>query len=381
MRRARIPAPNRPARVLRPDIAPGRRVLVISDIHGQLSFLKGVLDKVGFSPDDVLILLGDMLEKGPDSLATLRYILRLQRTHTVYALCGNCDHIDRVFLEGLPHVDEDLWPVFDFWWRRGLIAQMAAELGLPITGPGDLPGIRRAILERLPDEADFLLELPHILEAGRYIFVHGGVPRETDLDSLPEYTCLKNDDFLGQGLTFDKWVVVGHWPVTLYDPRIASAAPIITRDRHIISIDGGCVLKADGQLNALIIPDVYRDEVEWAAYDGLPLVTALDDQAPSDDPFNLRWSDSVVEVVREEEDCCLCRHVTTGRELWVLREYLYCRRSDRQLHCEDSTDYRLPVAAGDVLSLVRSCSLGHLVKKNGVTGWYMGRIGKSAPAG
>ena len=381
MRRARIPAPHRPARVLRPAIAPGRRVLVISDVHGQLSFLKGVLEQVGFSSDDVLILLGDMLEKGPDSLETLRYILRLRQTHTVYALCGNCDHIDRVFLEGHPHVDEDLWPVFSFWWRRGLIAQMAAELGLPITGPGDLPGIRRAILERLPGEAGFLLELPHILEAGRYIFVHGGVPRETDLDSLPEYTCLKNDDFLGQGLAFDKWVVVGHWPVTLYDPHIASAAPIIARDRHIISIDGGCVLKVDGQLNALIIPDVYRDEVDWAAYDGLPLVTALDDQAPSADPFNLRWSDSVVEVVREEADCCLCRHVTTGRELWVLREYLYCRRSDRLIHCEDSTDYRLPVAAGDVLSLVRSCSLGHLVKKNGVTGWYMGRIEKSAPAG
>ena len=42
--------------------------------------------------------------------------------------------------------------------------------------------------------------------------------------------------------------------MTLYDPRIPSAAPIFTRDRKIISIDGGCVLKADGQLNALILP-------------------------------------------------------------------------------------------------------------------------------
>ena len=61
---------------------------------------------------------------------------------------------------------------------------------------------------------------------------------------------MKNDDFLDQGHSFSKWVVVGHWPVTLYHTDIPSAAPIILRDRKIISIDGGCVLKADGQLNA-----------------------------------------------------------------------------------------------------------------------------------
>lgn len=34
--------PSRTATVIRPDIAPGRRVLAISDIHGNLPFLKGV---------------------------------------------------------------------------------------------------------------------------------------------------------------------------------------------------------------------------------------------------------------------------------------------------------------------------------------------------
>lgn len=38
---------------------------------------------------------------------------------------------------------------------------------------------------------------------------------------------MKNDDFLGQGHSFDKWVIVGHWPVTLYHPDIQSAAPIL----------------------------------------------------------------------------------------------------------------------------------------------------------
>ena len=84
-------------------------------------------------------------------------------------------------------------------------------------------------------------------------------------------------------------MVVGHWPVTLYDPRIPSAAPIIDRARHIISIDGGCVLKLDGQLNALIIPEESSPDFSWTAYDGLPTARALDPQAPSEDSLNIRW--------------------------------------------------------------------------------------------
>lgn len=365
---------GRRAAVIRPHIEPGRRVIAVSDIHGNLPFLKGVLNKVCFSPEDVLILVGDLLEKGQESLAVLRYVLELQKTHTVYPLCGNCDYIDRVFLEGKPGIDRELWPVFRFWGERSLMLQLGAELGMTPRGEEDLPALRQAILEHFPREAEFLLTLPQILEAGNFIFVHGGVPREDRLEELPAYSCMKNDDFMGQGHAFRKWVVVGHWPVTLYDPAIPSARPLIDRERHIASIDGGCVLKVDGQLNALIIPDISGEELDYGAYDGLPTVVAEADQSPSENSLNIRWSDSVVEVLREEGDVSLCRHLSTGRELWILSEYIYRRRSDGLLHCEDSTDYLLPVSAGDRLKLVRQCSRGCLAKKDGVTGWYLGPI-------
>lgn len=365
---------ERTARVIRPGFAPGSRTLAVSDIHGNLSFLTALLEQVCFSTADNLVLVGDLFEKGPDSLAVLRFLMELGHTHQVYPLCGNCDHIDRVFLEGRPGIDEELWPVFNFWGERSLILQLGAELGIHPQGPEELPALRAAILARRPAEAEFLFSLPHILQAGRYIFVHGGIPREDALESLPAYPCMKNDDFLGQGHSFDRWVVVGHWPVTLYRPDIPSAAPLVERQRHIISIDGGCVLKQDGQLNALIIPDIERDGFTWESYDGLPLVTALAHQAPSPDPLNIRWSDSAVEVLREEGDCCWCRHLSTGRELWVLKEYIYPRRADGLIHCEDSTDYLLPIEPGDTLALVRRCSRGLLVKKNGVTGWYLGPV-------
>ena len=51
-----------PARVERLDLAPGRRILVISDIHGNLPYLKGALARAGFSAGDELIFDGDFLE-------------------------------------------------------------------------------------------------------------------------------------------------------------------------------------------------------------------------------------------------------------------------------------------------------------------------------
>ena len=62
---------SRLATVIRPHIEPGRRVLAVSDIHGNLPFLRGVLDKAGFSPADVLVLLGDLFEKGEPGGAAL----------------------------------------------------------------------------------------------------------------------------------------------------------------------------------------------------------------------------------------------------------------------------------------------------------------------
>ena len=81
----------RKARIERLEFPPGRRVLAISDIHGNLPLFRGVLDKAGYGPDDILVLVGDLVEKGPDSLAVLRYVMDLAARRTVYCVRGNCD--------------------------------------------------------------------------------------------------------------------------------------------------------------------------------------------------------------------------------------------------------------------------------------------------
>lgn len=371
------PYPHEKALVRRVDLPPGRRVLALSDIHGNLEFLKCALNAAQFTPEDILLVVGDIIEKGKQSLETLRYLMELCKTHTVYPLRGNCDQITLDFMAQPQRGwdDEMVWRVMNSgWWKNtGFFWQLAAGAGVSLSGPGDLPALREAITRDYSAELNFLRNMPTVIETQHHIFVHGGIPREDRLEELENYPLLKNDDFLGQGLSFKKWVIVGHWPVTLYRTDIAQADPIVEHTRHIISIDGGCVLKVDGQLNVLIIPERDREDFSWVSYDGFPTAVALEDQEPSENPINIRWSERQVEVLERGEEFSLCRHPASGREIRILTDYLY--ETPDGTVCEDSTDYRLPVKAGDTLRVVRRVKGGALVKKDGVTGWYWGRLG------
>lgn len=364
--------------VVRPlRLPPGRRALVISDIHGNLPFLKGALAKAGVCKEDILVILGDMVERSEGSLETLQYVMELGKKYTVYTLCGNCDNLVLDFVRG----GGDLSTAFFQRWfsrhgERCVLVKMAHLAGASVETPADYPAAQKAIAERFPEEIAFLEGLPHILINDDYLFVHGGVPREDRLEELEAFGCMKNDGFLLQSqdfpYAFRRWVVVGHTPVTLLREDIPSAAPVLDEKRHVAAIDGGCTLKLDGQLNALILPEEPGGEFSWVSYDGFPRGRALDDQVSSADPVNIRWGRSRLEVLKEGPELSRCRHLETGRELDVLTEFL--RRDGQGVWCEDSTDYRLPVTAGDRLSVVRRLSDRALCKKDGVTGWYFGRL-------
>lgn len=358
--------------VVRPLVLPeDRRVLVISDIHGNLPFLKGLLHKVGFTGDDILIILGDILEKSTGGLATLHYLMDLRKRYTIYFVQGNCDDVTLGFLNGA-WPDEIAAKYGGFWGEKCAWVSMAHQAGIDVSDPKDFGAARKAIKAGFPEELAFLRAMPTILLHQDYLFVHGGVPREDRLEELVARQCMKNDNFLSQGRTFRHWVVVGHWPVTLYRPDIPSAKPLILPQRHIASIDGGCSLKADGQLNALILPREPGGDFTYVAYDGFPVMTALADQSPSPNPLNIRWGHSAVEVLELGEEFSRCLHLETGREMDILTDYL--RQGDQGTYCLDSTDYLLPVRAGERLAVVRRTSRGALAKKDGATGWYRGPL-------
>ena len=322
------------------------------------------LEKVAASIEEALRVDGEStVFVGIGTLALHLRDLALAATEGVYEAGGlACNFMGRDFYRFYLSV----------WKERALILQMAAEAGIRVEGPGDLPRLRERLLESFRPELAFLRDLPTILETGHFVFVHGGVPSYEAMEELDAWRCMKNDDFMSQGYSFPKYCVVGHWPVTLYDPHIPSAAPLLERERHIASIDGGCVLKLDGQLNALVLPRTAGGAFSWYSYDGLPKATALDPQTAGGDSVNIRWGRNRVEVLERGAELSRCRHLESGRVLEVLTDYLY--EDQGVLRCQDSTDYRPQIAAGDRLSVVRRLSDRALVKKNGATGWYFGRL-------
>jgi len=65
------------------------RILVIGDIHGASTALDAILAAVSPTPADLVITLGDYVDRGIDSAGVIDRLLKLSRTHQVVSLRGN----------------------------------------------------------------------------------------------------------------------------------------------------------------------------------------------------------------------------------------------------------------------------------------------------
>lgn len=359
-----------PARIRRLSVPEGRRILVVSDIHGNLPYLRGLLERAAFGADDELIVAGDFLEKGPESLNTLHYLMDLSRRGNCRLLLGNCDSWNDIFV--YPEEDDERVVRYILYKKVGLLWEMCNAAGLDPFDLQDFGAVKRELRRRFAEEWDFLEGLPHAIETEHYVFAHAAVRPGKPLRAHTAEELTRCDAFMKQGWRFDKWVIVGHWPVMLYHRDIVCANPIIDRESRIISIDGGCVLKDDGQLNALIIPFEGSEDFGFVAYDPFPVRTVKEAQAEGGRSYYIRWGDSRVQVLRRGEEFSLCRHVRTGYEMEILTRYLF---TDKEYtDCNDCTDYVLPLEPGDAVSVVEETSRGFFVKHKGVSGWYYGEL-------
>lgn len=69
-----------------------KRRFAISDIHGCLKTFKQLLEKIGLQKTDTLFLLGDYVDRGPDSVGLVQHIRALmQEGFDIICLMGNHD--------------------------------------------------------------------------------------------------------------------------------------------------------------------------------------------------------------------------------------------------------------------------------------------------
>ena len=73
------------------EAAPGQRIIAVSDVHGHLNHMIRLLRKVNYTGNDILVIVGDIVDKGPDSLRTLQYVMELAKREPVYVSMGNVD--------------------------------------------------------------------------------------------------------------------------------------------------------------------------------------------------------------------------------------------------------------------------------------------------
>ncbi|MFT5357539.1 MAG: putative phosphodiesterase [Polyangiales bacterium] len=64
-----------------------KRTLIVGDVHGCLEELEALVNKVGLRDEDTLVLVGDLVAKGPDSAGVVRYA----RERRAFSVCGNHD--------------------------------------------------------------------------------------------------------------------------------------------------------------------------------------------------------------------------------------------------------------------------------------------------
>lgn len=186
---------------------------VIPDIHGLIKTFRALLEKIRFSMGDQLFLLGDYIDRGPDSGAVLDLIMDLQKKHfQVYPIKGNHEEM---LLETI--LDE----------KRFLIHHLKINDSLNMLEDDEIP--HRYI--------QFLKSLPLFYETPDFIFVHGGinmndiVPLLNADNLLYSRKTIVNNAWLG-----NRRVVHGHDPKSL--PEIQQC---VENKSFVIPLDNGAV--------------------------------------------------------------------------------------------------------------------------------------------
>lgn len=206
----------------------------ISDIHGCSRTFRTLVDEqLQLQPSDQLFLLGDYIDRGPDSKGVIDFILELRaRGCQVSTLMGNHE---AMLLE--------TWEDADFlpqWLGNG------GDTTLASFGLKDLRLLPEPYLLFL-DQLQYYLELPDYLLVHAGFDFAGGNPLANVEAMLWIRQFTVDAAFLG-----DRRIVHGHTPTPASRIRQNVANPLA----QVFNIDGGCVYKHRPELGNLTALDL-----------------------------------------------------------------------------------------------------------------------------
>ncbi len=133
------------------------REFVITDIHGCRASFQTLLEKIEFGKNDKLFILGDNIDRGPDSKGVIDDLMQLEANgHEVHCLRGN--HEEEMLAA------YDSYSSAGHWWRWGG-KETTASFGFHTLV--DLPLIEDKYW-------NWMGKLPWYIEHENYLMVHAG---------------------------------------------------------------------------------------------------------------------------------------------------------------------------------------------------------------
>ncbi|UZK66239.1 metallophosphoesterase family protein [Sphingomonas sp. M1-B02] len=219
----------------------GKRVYAIGDIHGRLDLLEALLSKIHEddrrrgSLDTQLILLGDLVDRGPHSAQVIDRVLQLKAEYpATRILLGNHEEIFSLALAG------DLKALKLFTRIGGRETILSYGISEETYHEAGFPELLTMIQAAVPREhVEFLDALEDLIIIGGYAFVHAGIRPDEPLDRqrVADLRWIRDEFLLHRG-ALEKVVVHGH--------TIAEDVELLS---HRIGLDTGAY--SSGVLSAM----------------------------------------------------------------------------------------------------------------------------------
>jgi len=191
------------------------KIFAIGDIHGSFDQLKELIQKIPIDfVDDTLVFIGDYIDRGPNSVEVIDYLLELKHRHPgIIFLKGNHEDMLEKFLDGTDR--------FTYLLNGGQETLDSYLRAFKSAGAFPIPS----------DHMAFFKSLRLYYETEAYIFVHAGLRPKVPLESQETEDLLWiRDKFIYSKYHFGKKVVFGHTP--LEEPLV---------EANKIGIDTGAV--------------------------------------------------------------------------------------------------------------------------------------------
>lgn len=210
----------------------------LTDVHGCSDTLKAlVLGQLHLQKQDELYILGDLVNKGPDSKGVIDFIVHLQKQHyNVQCLRGNHD---QMLLKAASKGEAAL-----------SLTTTEKELLLQSFGIRDFNHLP-------PKYIAFLGELPYYLELSDYYLVHAGFDFKQanifkDKEAMLNIRGYKPDP----AKLKNKRLIHGHTPTALH-----SIKKSVSHNSYDLNLDAGCVYYKNASYGNLVALDLDSQEL------------------------------------------------------------------------------------------------------------------------